>query len=61
MGEVYSLVACLSHLIIDHASLSRRRTVPTPYRDTSNMWVLIGLGGGGVGSFRSPDFSRLVG
>ena len=26
-GGVYSFVACLSHLTIDHASLSRRSTV----------------------------------
>ena len=29
-GEAYSSVACLSHLTIDHVSLSRRSTVPTP-------------------------------
>ena len=34
-GGVYSFVACLSRLTIDHASLSRRSTVPTPSRDTS--------------------------
>ena len=40
-GEgAYSFVACLSHLTVDHASLSRRSTVPTPDRDTSNVWVL---------------------
>ena len=33
-----SFVACLSHLTIDHASLSRRSTVPTPNRDTFNVW-----------------------
>ena len=27
-GGAYLFVACLSNLIIDHASLSRRRTVP---------------------------------
>ena len=27
---MHSLVVCLSHLTIDHASLSRRSTVPTP-------------------------------
>ena len=31
-GEAYSFVACLSHLTIDHASLPRRSTVPTPNR-----------------------------
>ena len=31
-GGGYSFVACLSHLTIDHASLSRRSTVPTPNR-----------------------------
>ena len=29
-GEACSFVACLSHLTIDHASLSRRGTAPTP-------------------------------
>ena len=29
-GGTCSFVACLSHLAIDHASLSRRSTVPTP-------------------------------
>ena len=29
-GGAYSFAACLSHLTIDHASLSRRSTVPTP-------------------------------
>ena len=40
---LYSFVACLSHLsIIDHASLSRRSTVPTPNRrDIFNIWALI--------------------
>ena len=42
-GGAYSFVACLSHLTIDHASLSRRSTVPTPNRDTSNIWALITL------------------
>ena len=36
-GGAYSFVACLSHLTIDHASLSRRSTVPTPIRHTSNI------------------------
>ena len=40
-GGAYPFVACLSHLTIDHASLSRRDTVPTPNRDTSNIWALI--------------------
>ena len=39
----YSFVACLSHLAIDRESLSRRSTVPTPNRDTSNIWALITL------------------
>ena len=30
-------VACLRQLTIDHASLSRRSTDPTPNRDTSNI------------------------
>ena len=33
----------VSRLTIDHASLSRRSTVPTPNRDTSNIWALITL------------------
>ena len=40
-GGGYSFVACLGHLIVRHASLSRRSTVPIPNRDTSNMWALI--------------------
>ena len=36
-GGAYSFVACLSHLTIGHASLSRRSTAPTPNRDTSNI------------------------
>ena len=31
---------CISHLTIDQAFLSRRKTVPTPNRDTSNIWAL---------------------
>ena len=42
-GGGYSFVACLDHLTFDHASLSRRSTVPTPNRDTSNIWALITL------------------
>ena len=38
-GGGYSFVACLSNLTTDHASLSRRRTVPTPNGDTSNIWA----------------------
>ena len=34
------IIGWLSHLTIDYASLSRRSTVPTPNRDTSNNWVL---------------------
>ena len=41
MGGGDAFVACLRHLTIDHASLSRRSTVPTPHRDISNIWVLI--------------------
>ena len=40
-GRAYSFVACLSRLTIDHASFSRRSTVPTSNRDTSNIWALI--------------------
>ena len=36
-GGGYSFVACLHHLITDHASLSKRSTVPTPNRDTVNI------------------------
>ena len=36
-GGGYSFVACLSHLTIDHASLSRRSTVPTPIRDLHHL------------------------
>ena len=32
---------CLGHLTVDHASLSRWSTVPTPNRDTSNIWALL--------------------
>ena len=39
-GGGYSLVACLCHSTIDYASLSRRSTVPTPNRDTSNTWAV---------------------
>ena len=35
------LLLTLSHLTLDHASLSRRSTVPTPNRDTANIWALI--------------------
>ena len=37
---MYLFVACLSYLNIDQASLSRWSTVPTPNRDTSNIWAL---------------------
>ena len=40
-GGAYSFVACLNRLTIDHAFLWRRGTVPTPYRDTSDVWALI--------------------
>ena len=41
-GQAYSIgVAFRSHLTIDHASLSRRTTVPVPDRDTSNIWAFI--------------------
>ena len=35
------LLLASSHLTIVHASLSRRSTVPTSNRDTSNIWALI--------------------
>ena len=34
-GGAYSLIACLSQLTVDLASLSRRRIIPTAARDTS--------------------------
>ena len=37
----YSFVACLSHLTIDHASLSRRSIFYTSDRDTANISELI--------------------
>ena len=40
-GGAYSFVACLGHVTNDHTSLSRRSTVPTPNRNTSNNWALI--------------------
>ena len=40
-GGAYSFIACLSHSTIDHESLSRRSTVLTPTRDTSNIGALI--------------------
>ena len=40
-GGAYSCIACLSHMTIDHASLSRRSTVSTPNRDTSNNWGVV--------------------
>ena len=39
-GGVYLVAACLDHLTIDHASLSRWSTVATPNRDTSNICAL---------------------
>ena len=36
-GGAYSFVGCLSHLTLDHASLSRRSTVPTPKGGTFNI------------------------
>ena len=42
-GGLISFVACLSHLTIDHAFLSKKGTVPTPNRDTSNNWALFTL------------------
>ena len=40
-GVLRYCVLYYSHLAIDHASLSRGSTVPTPNRDTSNIWALI--------------------
>ena len=40
-GGAYSFAACLSHLTVDHASLSGRSTVPTPSGDISSIWALI--------------------
>ena len=42
-GGGYSFVDRLRHLTIDHASLSRRGTVPPSNRDTSNISALIRL------------------
>ena len=36
----YSFVDCLDRLTIDHASLSKRSTVPTANRNNSNIWAL---------------------
>lgn len=36
-GGGYSFVACLDHLTINHASISRRSTATTSKRDTSNI------------------------
>ena len=41
-GRTHLLLA-LVILTIDHASLSRRSTVPTPVRDTSNISALVTL------------------
>ena len=41
VGGVDSFAACLSHLAIDHASLSGQSTVFSPNRDTSSVWALI--------------------
>ena len=35
VGGAYTFVACLGHLTVDVASLSRRKTIPTSYKDTS--------------------------
>ena len=40
VGGAYSFAACLSDLTIEHASLSRRRTLSTPNRDASNIRAL---------------------
>lgn len=41
-GIPFSYVFCVTHVVIDHVSLSRRGTVPTPKRDnTSNIWARI--------------------
>ena len=36
-GRAYSVVACLGHLTIDHASLARRSTVPTANRHLQHL------------------------
>ena len=38
-----SFLVCLSQLTVDHASLSRQSTVPTPNRDTFDIRALITL------------------
>ena len=42
-GGACSTVSCLTRLTIDHASLSRRATVPAPDRDSSNSRALVTL------------------
>ena len=39
-GILTCCVACLGRLTVDHASLSRRITVPTSDRDAFTIWVL---------------------
>ena len=39
-GGGLNFISCFSHLTIDHASRSKRSTVPTPNRDTSNIGAL---------------------
>ena len=52
-GEGVFICCLLCHLTIDHASLSRRSTVPTPDRGTSNIWAFITL-------FPSKMFANII-
>ena len=49
VGGGTHLFARLTHLTTNHVLLSRRSSVPTPTRDTSNSWALTALRGGGGG------------
>ena len=55
VGGAYSFVACLSHLTIDHAALSRRSTggISNIFRSHKSIGlavrVVLGLGDGGGG------------
>ena len=66
---MYSLVACLGDLTVNHASLSRRSTIPTFNGDTSNSsWALIALfpditqkrfEGGGKSAHKKSDWKHV--
>ena len=44
-----SISAGLSNLTIDHASISRRSTVPSPSQDISSIWAFLMVLPGGIG------------